>query len=189
MGIEHQKTTDELLFKQYFHTYYEGLHRYAYTLLKDSDEAKDAVQQVFVQLWHKKEHINIVQSAKSYLYSAVHNYCLNVLRNEKTRQKHYSRYKETIGTPEDIQTGLDEKELKKEMLKAMEALPDKCRLIFYKSRFEEKKYAEIAAELNLSVKTIEVQMGKALKILRTVLSGSQLLALLVWYLNNEPKLF
>lgn len=173
---------DNGLLEQYFFEYFEVLHTYAYTILRDNDEAKDVVQSVFMQLWQKREELTIKQSVRSYLYAATHNHCLNYIKSRKIRQKHYDQF---AAGKQDSTSTLEEyielADLKKEVLTAMKTLPDKCREIFYKSRFEEKSYAEIADELNLSVKTVEAQMGKALRILRTILSGKAFFWLMISY--------
>lgn len=163
-------TTNTDVLAGYFNEYFEVLHRYAYTILKDSDEAKDAVQVIFMQLWEKRDSLVIKQSVKAYLYSATHNHCLNRIKSQQTRQRyydHFATHEEWITTASEDQ--LNFRELKKEVLSAMETLPEKCREIFYKSRFEEKTYPEIAQELGISLKTVEGQMGKALRILRSIL--------------------
>lgn len=162
--------TDTHVLAGYFNEYFEVLHRYAYTILKDNDEAKDVVQIIFMQLWEKRDVLVIKQSVKAYLYSATHNHCLNRIKSQQTRQRYYDQF----ATNEEWTTTASEdqlhfRELKKEVLSAMETLPEKCREIFYKSRFEEKTYPEIAQELGISLKTVEGQMGKALRILRSLL--------------------
>lgn len=175
-------TADSHLLESYFNAYFEGLHRYAYTLLRDNDDAKDVVQSVFLQLWRKKDIISIRQSARSYLYSATHNHCLNAIRNAKKRKEH--ELHAAGGNVYDLQQELESREIKKEILNAMKALPEKCREIFYKNRFEEKTYAEIAADLSISIKTVESQMSKALSILRTSLSQNAQAMLLIWFLAD-----
>jgi RNA polymerase sigma-70 factor, ECF subfamily len=174
----------ERLLEQYFFEHFEALHRYAYTLLKDNDDAKDIVQNVFIQLWEKRDALTIRQSVRSYLYVAVHNHSLNRIKSKKIRQKHHNNFaaneNQTVG-----QDSAEAAELKKEVLTAMDTLPDKCREIFYKSRFEEKTYQEIADELDISIKTVEAQMGKALRVLRTLLAGKILFWLvLLIEINN-----
>ena len=172
LEVVKESKKDNGLLEQYFFEYFEVLHTYAYTILKDNDEAKDVVQSVFMQLWQKREVLTIKQSVRSYLYVATHNHCLNYIKSRKIRQQHYDQF---ASDEQDVTSTLEEHialaDLKKEVLAAMKTLPDKCREIFYKSRFEEKSYVEIAEELNISVKTVEAQMGKALRILRTILSG------------------
>ncbi|WP_343667738.1 RNA polymerase sigma-70 factor [Chitinophaga sp.] len=172
----------------YFNEYFEVLHRYAYTILKDNDEAKDVVQIIFMQLWEKRDSISINQSVRAYLYTATHNHCLNRIKSRQTRQRYYDHFatrEEWTTTASEDQ--LNFRELKKEVLQAMETLPEKCREIFYKSRFEEKTYPEIAKELGISLKTVEGQMGKALRILRTLLlTGPNLV---IYLLTEIYKLF
>ena len=160
--------------------YFEGLYRYAFTILKNNDDAKDAVQSVFVKIWEKRATIDEQQSVQSYLYTSVYNYCLNVKRKEKVRNEYVQNNQQTQQTNSDQ---LVTRENIKTITDALESLPPQCRLIFFKSRFEKKKYAEIAEELNLSVKTIEVQIGKALKILREKLSGVHILFIILLILS------
>ncbi|NML40527.1 RNA polymerase sigma-70 factor [Chitinophaga sp. G-6-1-13] len=166
MDIHFGKANDQdKLVEECFHTYFEGLHRYAFTILKDNDEAKDAVQAVFLKLWEKRADIDGQQSIKSYLYTAVYHYCLNVKRHEKVKDNYLAQ------RPPDFEhrNELVSKETHQRIMEHIDNLSPQCRLIFSKSRFEGRKYAEIAADLGLSVKTVEVQMGKALKILRAKL--------------------
>jgi RNA polymerase sigma-70 factor, ECF subfamily len=152
------------LFEKSFHEYYDGLCRYAFTFLKDVDKAKDVVQSVFVKWWEKQDEITIKHSVKSYLYTAIHNHCMNNIRNEKV----IMNFKQNYDTSDVLQfndpVSFLETDLK--IKETFEKLPAQCRLIFYKSRYEEKTYSEIAKELNISPKTVEVQIGKALKTFR-----------------------
>jgi RNA polymerase sigma-70 factor (ECF subfamily) len=165
--------------EKYFQTHFEGLYRYAYSLLKNNDDAKDAVQAVFVNLWQKRLTIDEQQSIQSYLYTSVYNYCLNIKRNEKVRKAY-------LQTNQAAQAVFNDELVSKENIslikEALESLPPQCKLIFMKSRFEQKKYADIAREMNLSVKTIEVQIGKALRILREKLS--EVLILFILFLTQ-----
>jgi RNA polymerase sigma-70 factor (ECF subfamily) len=174
------------LFRQLFHTHYENLHRYAYTFLKDSQNANDIVQSVFTRLWEKRDTVTFDEDIKGYLYTAVHNRCLNNIRNERTKAR-YMEYKKT-DAGSFIQDGTAYKvlvtELSKRIAQATAALPEQCRIIFLKSREEGKKYAEIAAELGISVKTVETQMSKALRILREKLADYLVLLLLLLHINH-----
>jgi RNA polymerase sigma-70 factor (ECF subfamily) len=171
-GGETQSVTlqGEMAFEQVFKAHFKGLHAYAYTLLKDDIIAEEMVQNVFCRLWEKKEQVQITESVAGYLYRSVYNESLNYLKHLKVRAAHQSHTMHQVknsgyGTE---QSGL--KELQEQLHLAMQTLPEQCRLIFQMSRYEELKYHEIASRLGLSVKTIENQMGKALKILRTKLA-------------------
>lgn len=163
--MEKNKHNDKLALQveQYFHHHYEGLHRYAFTILKDNDNAKDAVQAVFLKLWEKRDTLDEEQSVKSYLYTAVYHYCLNVKRHDKVKARYVTDHNGADHHTEDV---LVSKEINQQIMGHIAALSPQCQLIFTKSRFEGKKYADIATEMGLSIKTVEAQMGKALKILR-----------------------
>lgn len=150
-----------------FHTHYEGLYRYAYTLLQDSDKARDAVQQIFTNIWEQKDHIRITISFRAYLYRALYNYSVNL----KTRGG-----PPPLPLPDDVQEthfsptelAIECKELQELIDRSIEELPPQCRTIFLKTRMEGKTYADIAREQEISVKTVEAQVSKALKILRKI---------------------
>jgi RNA polymerase sigma-70 factor (ECF subfamily) len=163
--------------ERYFHAWFEGLHRYAFTILGDNDDAKDAVQAVFLKLLEKKALINDRLSVKTYLYVSVYNHCLNVHRHRKVKAQ-YAAWSASL--PPVTDDPLARKETSRQIMDAVESLPPRCRQVFMKSRFEKKKYAEIAQELDISVKTVEVQMGKALKILRRELFGALALIMILW---------
>ena len=97
----------------------------------------------------------------------VRNSCLNTLRHEKVKREHASeQLKTTVDAHDPVSQSLASDELEQRIQTAMQSLPEQCRLVFQLSRFEELKYQEIAGQLNISVKTVENHMGKALKIMR-----------------------
>ncbi|HLL43886.1 MAG TPA: RNA polymerase sigma-70 factor [Segetibacter sp.] len=162
--------TDEKVFEQVFKTHFKALHSYAYTILKDDAIAEEMVQNVFFKLWEKKEQLDIQTSLKAYLYKAVYHESLNYLKHQKVKSVHqaYAMHS-TAHTSNLAEKKLLQGELENKLQMAMNDLPEQCRTIFQLSRFEELKYREIADTLGLSVKTVENQMGKALKILRSKL--------------------
>jgi RNA polymerase sigma-70 factor, ECF subfamily len=149
-----------------FHMHYEGVHRYAYTILQDNEAAKDAVQQVFINLWEKREKINITTSFKAYLYRAVYNHCINQQTRVPRHQPFTVDHAEQWQTPAELLA--ESRELRTMIGQAIENLPAQCKLIFLKSRMDEKTYPVIAKELGISVKTVEAQITKALRILRGI---------------------
>jgi len=162
---------DEKVFETVFKQHFSSLHAYAFTLLKDTVAAEEVVQSLFLRLWEKKGTIDIRTSLKSYLYRATYNDCMNMLKHWKVRQKHQEHvFHFNDFTQEQTANRLHENELKKELQKALNKLPEKCRTVFQMSRFEELKYQEIADRLEISIKTVENQMGKALRILRLALA-------------------
>lgn len=148
-----------------FRDYYKPLVRYGTTFLKDSDEAEDIVQQVFVSLWEKRTQLDIHTSIRAVLYKSVQNACLNKIKHLKIRNNYTEELKATAAY-EDSSDPAQVNELNERIRMAMETMPEQCGRIFKMSRFEQLRYQEIADQLGLSVKTVENQMGKALKIVR-----------------------
>ncbi len=149
-----------------FRRWYKPLCQYACRLADgDMDEAEDLVQQAFIKLWERRTRIDVAWSLKAYLYKTVHNACLNRLRSLKVQSKYLDFTTQQTGTmytqPEDTSPELIER-----FRRAMDALPPQCRHIFELSRFESLKYREIADQLGISIKTVETQMGKALRVMR-----------------------
>jgi RNA polymerase sigma-70 factor (ECF subfamily) len=161
------KEGNESAFEMVFKTYYRPLCQYAYSFLNDRDEAEEVVQAAFINVWDKRRQVEIQTSLKAYLYRIVRNSCLNVIKHEKVKQQHVAHemvYGES--THEGVTQSVVASELEERISTAMKALPEQCRLVFQLSRFEELKYAEIADQLGISIKTVENQIGKALKIMR-----------------------
>ena len=161
---------DEAAFEQMFKTHFKRLHAYAFTILRDEIQAEEMVQQVFFKLWERSENLSLTGSVSSYLYRAVHNESINYIKHQKVRSNHqlnvaYSMKNEVEHPAKKIMAG----ELEKKIHSALNELPEQCRTIFQMSRFDELKYREIADKLDISVKTVESQMSKALRLLRVKL--------------------
>lgn len=170
-----------------FRSYYQSLCNYAHTFLNDPDEAEEVVQSSFITIWEKRHTLDITISLKAYLYRAVRNTCLNVIKHEKVKQKHaaHEAVMQMHGAESTAQSVLSG-ELETKIFEAMQHLPQQCRLVFKLSRFEDLKYGEIAEQLNISIKTVENQMGKALKIMREQLRDylPLILILMQGFLND-----
>lgn len=167
--LESVRNGDERAFEQLFRALYAPLCGYATKLLGTSNDAEEVVQAVFFKLWERRSDLNIETSFKAYIYRAVHNACLNQLKHEKVKQQYAAHVKATQveGIADDV---LEQKELEQEIGRAIAQLPEKCREVFELNRSEGLKYKEVAQLLNISEKTVENQMGKALKLLRGKLS-------------------
>lgn len=172
---EGSETAYEVLFK----AHYQRLCTYACSILKDMDDAEEVVQSVFLNIWEKRTTLEITTSLKSYLYRAVHNYCMNRIKHLGIRDVHREHTIYYQSEAQDVvNEAMNADELELQIERAILGLPEQCRLIFRMSRFEELRYQEIADRLHLSVKTVENQIGKALKILRGELSDY--LLSLIW---------
>ncbi|MDD3078724.1 MAG: RNA polymerase sigma-70 factor [Paludibacter sp.] len=158
---------DYSFFEDMFHEWYSPLCRYAYSILRDMDEAEDVVQQTFYKLWDQRKEIEIRTSINSYLYRMVHNACLNRVRQIKIHEGHIAEYAtERDDSDHNGDLALVESELQKRIDLAIEKLPPRCREVFKLSRFEQRSYSEISDQLGVSVNTVETQIVKALKSLR-----------------------
>lgn len=171
---------DESAFEQVFKQYYKPLHAYAYAMLKEEAIAEETVQTVFCRLWERAEGLSFGSSVAAYLYRSVHNEALNHLKHRKVRSRHRLHVVHSAkGAADGAVRSLALKELESRLAQALNELPEQCRTVFQLSRFEELRYREIADRLNISVKTVENQMGKALKLLRLKLVDFLPLLLLV----------
>jgi RNA polymerase sigma-70 factor (family 1) len=175
------KNGDKSAFDTLFRAYYAPLCRYACTLTDhDMDEAEDVVQQVFVKFWEQSTSLELQYSAKAYLYKMVYNRCLNRIRNAQVQHKYklYNASQLDKGhEPEHVIAD----ELSERIKRALQVLPTECRKVFEMSRFEELKYREIAEKLGISIKTVETQMGKALRLMRTELSDYLVIWLFLFF--------
>lgn len=160
------KQGDEHAFKALFHKYYAAMCQFAYQTLKDSDMAEETVQELFVRIWEKRAVLSIETSVSHYLFRAVRNHCLNQLQHQKVRQQYASRMMENAEQEIDWQPFYLEVDLMERIEKSIASMPPKRQEIFRLSREQGLKYKEIADMLNISVKTVEAQMGLALKHLR-----------------------
>jgi len=133
-------------------------------------EAEELVQDVMFKVWERREHLAMGDELKTYLYRATRNHALNLLRRrrlERLWQAMLPREEPSVAAEEPD----DSSELERAVRAAIDALPDRCREVFLLSREHGLSYAAIAATMGISVKTVETQMGRALKALRFSLRG------------------
>ena len=154
-------------FEKLFKTHFKSLYAYAYTIVKDEMAAEEMVQNVFFKIWEKRGDLNIQSPALAYLYKSVYHESLNYLKHQKVKAAYQAHTVYQMKNQSDhASKKIMLSELEQQINKALSELPEQCRTIFQMSRFEDLKYQEIADRLGLSIKTIENQMGKALKIMR-----------------------
>ena len=158
---------DESAFREVFDLYFKGLVLFATKYSVDKEAAEDLVQDVFVRLYEQRSKIQFHTSLKSFLFQSVRNRCIDYWRSHKVRERHHGEILLTTNpeTP-DSQELMLQTELEEKVFEAIRQLPEQCQLIFKMNRFEGKKNQEIADELNISKRTVETQISKALKRLR-----------------------
>lgn len=168
--------SEEWAYEVLFKRYYAPLAGYANTIIQDRDHSEGLAQEVFVKVWEKRSDLSIQTSIKSYLYRAIFNKCLNVKKHYQVRADYQLSH---AGDSVVNESSITNFELKYKIQEALDKLPEQCRKIFKMSKIEGLKYAEIAEELNISVKTVENQMGKALKLMRKYLQEFALFILAI----------
>ncbi len=172
---------DERAFQVIFRKYYSAMCSFACQFLKDRELAEETVQDMFVKIWEKRENLNIETSVKHYLFRSIRNHCLNQIQHEKIKKKYADKVIESSYQEINPEQFYIEVDLLKRIEQSIESLPPKRQEIFRLSREQGLKYKEIADTLKISVKTVEAQMGLALKHLREELKdfSNHLMTLLV----------
>ena len=160
------RNSDKDALKDIFEAFYPSLCHYASHFLGDHDQSEEVVQDLFVRIWEKREHLAVSASLRSYLFRSVRNQCINLIMHEKVRQNHAKKIRDAIIEDAAEENYFLEEERSEAIASAISALPDKRREIFLLSRQEGLKYQEIATRLQISVKTVETQMGLALRFMR-----------------------
>lgn len=169
--IKRLKKGDRESFKKIYLAYYEPLCEYVVSFSKDKYIAENIVQEILIKLWTDRENIYVHTSLKSFLYKAAYNSYIDHFRkqsriNKKLEEIHYQALNKTITDNSNLQE--DRLFL---LRQAIDKLPDRCKEVFLLSKIEGYKYKEIANKLEISIKTVENQMGKALSRIREELLG------------------
>lgn len=166
---------DRDVYEEVFSSHYTSLLLQARKILLDPASAEDMVHQVFLQLWEKKDKLHIRDSLTAYLHRSVRNACMNYLKHQKVEENYAASFlikaseADVASSPSAHLIGEEQvKQLKIEI----EGLPEKCGQVFRLSRFHSMSNKEIAEFLNISVRTVENQIYRALKILKDRMSNS-----------------
>lgn len=166
---------DKVSFGILFNVYYKRLSSFALYYLNDKESAEDVIQDIFSIIWERHEELNEVHNLSSWLFSMTKNQCLKKIDHLKVRQKHsdYLKYREleiTQSALSDLDTSsITFDEINSIINKTLKSLSPQARRIFEMSRFENKKNREISVELNISIKTVEANMTKSLKVFKNSL--------------------
>lgn len=173
--IELLKADNRLAFENVFNNYFPKLYHFCVGYLSEREVAENIVQDTFVDFWLQRRQLHEGINLNAWLYTITKNKCLKYIDRLKV-EKRYKEY--SVSKQKAIElnhfalsqldtSNLTFTEIESIIERTLEELPPQCRKVFELSRFESKKYKEISEELNISVKTVEAQMSKALKIFKT----------------------
>ena len=169
----------DLIFKRY----YSYLCKSCYRIIPHSEKSEDLVQDVFFELWKKRDSLRISTSLKAYLKRATLNKALNYIRDERIKSVGEEPLLFEASKQMSAQQGLEKKELQEMIDQAISQLPERCRLAFVLSRHEEMTYQQIADKMGISIKTVENQITKALKLLRKSLKSYLGRGMIIWLIT------
>lgn len=165
------RSGDHHAFTEIYQRYTALLQRHAYSKLQDREEAMDVVQEMFTNLWTKRDSISFKSNLSGYLYASVRNRVLNVIMHKKVASDYISSLQDFMDHGEALTDHrVREKELQLKIESEISALPEKMREIFEMSRKEGFSHKDIANKLGLSEKTVKNQVNNSLKILKTKLN-------------------
>lgn len=164
--LERIKKGDEQAFEKVFRTYYKSLCLFSNRILHDPPSSEEVVEDIFFNLWERRDKFDITTSLKSYLFRSAYNNSLKLLRHQKIVANYESRMVEEEPQYQLQENYLEIGEITHSVLKTLDQVPERTRMIFQMNRDEGLKYQEIADKMNISVKTVEAHMTSILKLLR-----------------------
>ena len=164
--VERLREGDEQAFDAIFRSYYPPLVGLAERMLRQRAVAEEIGQEVMLELWKRRESLSFDVSLRAYLFQSVRNRALNQIRHEKVARAAQPYAAQEASVAPRPHAELVQEEIDVALRAGIAELPERCREVFELSRVQGLKYAEIAATMGISVKTVEVQMGKALRLLR-----------------------
>ncbi len=160
---------DKKVYQKIFDTFYEPLCNYCMSRIQSQEDAEEIVQDIFVKLWVKRDELNIAQSLRAYLYRMALNKIINYTEHHKVRRIHQAETLATHSPHNDQISVIQENEIQQIVFETVDSMPPKRRAVYELSRHEGLKYAEIAEQLDISIKTVEAHLSKALEQLRIAL--------------------
>ncbi len=177
------KAGDEHALTHIYNKYWEGLYASVHNVLKDQQASEDIIQDIFIKLWDKRESLEISISLKAYLFASCRYEVFRQIKAQKVHISLFDRLEERLYAP-SAYGSLEHKELLQHINSIVEALPVKCREVYKLSREENLSHKEIAEKLNISTKTVENHMTRALSQLRGSLGGLLTIEVVTWLMKN-----
>lgn len=160
-------------FRDFYNLTYDRLFRIAYYYVKEEEGSQEIVLDVFVKLWEQRNTLPTLRNIEDYCFILVKNASLNYLEKESKRTALYTH---TFTEPQEQNASPEEEMISEELfalyVKALDRLPERCREVFIRIREEKQSYAEVAEALNISTKTVDAQLQKAVSRLKEIISGS-----------------
>lgn len=183
--INRLRNGDESALTELYNKFWQPLFISAFNIIKDKELCEDIIQDIFMNIWHNREKLEIRISLKGYMYACARYQVFNHLKKNKDRiqvelfDDLEKRFQYT--TPE---TELMHQELVLQINSIVDTLPEKCQLVYKLSREEQLSHKEIAERLNISVKTVENHITKALHSIKSSMGGSMSMAMVIWLSKN-----
>lgn len=188
--FESFKKGDQAAFTYFYEKYFNRIQTFCVQFIYDKDEAENLAQEALLHLWQSRENVDSINGIQSFLYTYAKSKCLNIIRHNKVKD----RFKNDVLNVKENELNieilnsisfdtLELTELERIINESINDLPPKTREVFIKKRIENKKNAEIAEEMQVTLKAVEAHMTKALKILKTKLSD-YLFLLFILICNN-----
>lgn len=183
--IDRLRNGDELALTELYNRFWQLLFVSAYNIIKDKELCEDIIQDIFMNIWHNREKLEINISLKGYMYACARYQVFNQFKKNKDKihvelfDNLDKRFQYT--TPE---TQMMHEELVQQLNSIVETLPEKCQAVYKLSREEQLSHKEIAERLNISIKTVENHITKALQVIRLSMGSSVSMAMVIWLSNN-----
>ncbi len=168
--LDRLRRGDHDAFDAIFRAFYAPLVGLAERMLGQRAEGEEVVQDVLLEVWRRREDLHVEESLRAYLFRATRNRVLNRIRHENVVQRTSRQLGADRPPTASVMADVMESEIEDAVLAALSELPDRCREVFELSRMHGLKYTEIGIAMGISVKTVEAQMGKALRVLRARLA-------------------
>jgi RNA polymerase sigma-70 factor (ECF subfamily) len=186
--INRLRSGDESALTELYNRFWQALFVSAYNVLKDKELCEDIIQDIFMNIWHNREKLEINISLKGYMYACARYQVFNQFKKNKDKihvelfQEIDKRFQHS--TPETL---LMHEELVQQINAIIETLPEKCQQVYKLSREEQLTHKEIAERLNISTKTVENHITKALHVIRFSMGSTASVAMVLWLSKNLFK--